>query len=85
VLINRWRRRGNPMEGGRDHLHYRLLDLGLSQRQIVLLYYGFCATFGLMALLIADRVYKLLALGLMAALTIGLLWWLANQKSDVTE
>jgi len=85
VLINRWRRRGNPMEGGRDHLHFRLFDLGFSQRQIVLLYYGFCATFGLMALLIEDRVYKLLAMGLMAVFTIGVLWWLASKSSKVAE
>jgi UDP-GlcNAc:undecaprenyl-phosphate GlcNAc-1-phosphate transferase len=85
VLINRWRRRDNPMEGGRDHLHYRLLDLGFNQRQIVVLYYLFCATFGLLALLIADRIFKLLALGLMAALTVGLLWWLANQSNKVTK
>ena len=85
VLINRWRRRGNPMEGGRDHLHFRLFDLGFSQRQIVLLYYGFCAAFGLMALLIEDRVYKLLAMGLMAALTMGVLWWLASKSSKVAK
>jgi UDP-GlcNAc:undecaprenyl-phosphate GlcNAc-1-phosphate transferase len=83
VLINRWRRRGNPMEGGRDHLHFRLLNLGFNQRQIVLLYYGFCATFGLMALFIEDRVYKLMALGVMAVLTIGVLWWLASKSSKV--
>jgi UDP-GlcNAc:undecaprenyl-phosphate GlcNAc-1-phosphate transferase len=85
VLLSRWRRRGNPMAGGRDHLHFRLLDLGLSQRQIVLLYYGFCAVFGLMALLIADRVYKLVALGLLATFTVGLLWWLALQSNKVAK
>jgi len=85
VLINRWRRRSNPMEGGRDHLHFRLFDLGFSQRQIVLLYYGFCAAFGLMALLIEDRVYKLLAMGLMAVFTVGVLWWLAGKCGKVTE
>lgn len=85
VLINRWRQRGNPMAAGRDHLHYRLFDLGLSQRQIVILYYIFCATFGLLALLIEVRIYKLLALGVMAGLTLGLLWWLASQGSKVAR
>jgi UDP-GlcNAc:undecaprenyl-phosphate GlcNAc-1-phosphate transferase len=85
VLINRWRQRHNPMEGGRDHLHFRLLNLGFSQRQIVLMYYGFCAAFGLMALFIEDRVYKLMALGVMAALTIGVLWWLASKSSRVAK
>ena len=85
VLINRWRRRGNPMEGGRDHLHFRLFDLGFSQRQIVLLYYTFCAIFGLLALLIDDRVQKLLAMGIMATLTIGMLWWLASKSNKLVE
>lgn len=80
LIIRRWRYRGNPAAAGRDHLHYRLLDLGLSQRQIVSLYYVFCATFGLMALLIADRIFKLIALGVMSGFTLALLWWLARSK-----
>lgn len=79
LIIHRWRRSGNPMNAGRDHLHYRLLDLGLSQRQIVLLYYGFCFTFGLLALLISDRLLKLMALLIMGSFTLLLLWWLAQR------
>jgi UDP-GlcNAc:undecaprenyl-phosphate GlcNAc-1-phosphate transferase len=80
LIIQRWRQRGNPIIAGRDHLHYRLLDLGLTQRQIVLLYYTFCATFGLLALLIEDRLFKLVALAVMSGMTLALLWWLAKQK-----
>jgi UDP-N-acetylmuramyl pentapeptide phosphotransferase/UDP-N-acetylglucosamine-1-phosphate transferase len=80
VMISRWRRQGNPMQAGRDHLHFRLLDLGLSQRQIVILYYTFCAIFGLLALLIEVRLFKLLALGVMGVTTLVLLWWLARQR-----
>ncbi|MFC1974928.1 MraY family glycosyltransferase [Chloroflexota bacterium] len=82
VMISRWRRRSSPMQAGRDHLHFRLLDLGLSQRQIVSLYYVFCATFGLLALLIEVRVFKLMALGVMGSLTIAVLWWLARQETE---
>jgi UDP-GlcNAc:undecaprenyl-phosphate GlcNAc-1-phosphate transferase len=80
LIIQRWRQRRNPALAGRDHLHYRLLDLGFSQRQIVLLYYSFCAAFGLLALLIEDRLFKLVALAVMAGLTLALLGWLAKQK-----
>ena len=80
LMIRRWRTRGSPLVAGRDHLHYRLLDLGFSQRQIVIFYYTFCAAFGLMALLIVDRLLKLLTLGLMGSLTLVLLWWLAKQR-----
>ncbi|MBN1992263.1 MAG: undecaprenyl/decaprenyl-phosphate alpha-N-acetylglucosaminyl 1-phosphate transferase [Anaerolineae bacterium] len=85
VMIRRWQQRGNPAAAGRDHLHYRLLDLGLSQRQIVSLYYLFCATFGLLALLIEVRLFKLIALGVMGSLTLILLWWLARQDGQVTK
>lgn len=81
LIILRWRRRGNPTQPGRDHLHYRLLDLGLSQQQIVLLYTLFCAGFGLLALVIEVRVFKLLALGVIGALTMAVLWWLSRQDA----
>ncbi len=80
LIIQRWRQRGNPTLAGRDHLHYRLLDLGFSQRQIVSLYYTFCTAFGLLALLIEDRLFKLVALAVMSGLTLALLGWLAKQK-----
>jgi UDP-GlcNAc:undecaprenyl-phosphate GlcNAc-1-phosphate transferase len=80
LMLQRWRRQGNPTTAGRDHLHYRLFDLGLSQRQIVTLYYSFCAAFGLLALLIEDRLFKLLALALMGGLTLTLLWRLAKSE-----
>jgi UDP-GlcNAc:undecaprenyl-phosphate GlcNAc-1-phosphate transferase len=80
LIIRRWRTRGNPMLAGRDHLHFRLFDLGLSQRQVVLFYYTICTLFGLLALLFVDRLHKLLALALMGMLTLFLLWWLAEQE-----
>ena len=39
LIYNRWRRGGKPGFKGRDHLHHRLLDIGFTQRQIVLGYY----------------------------------------------
>jgi UDP-GlcNAc:undecaprenyl-phosphate GlcNAc-1-phosphate transferase len=83
LTVRRWRR-GNPAQAGRDHLHYRLLDLGLSQRQIVLLYYTFCATFGLLALVIEVRLFKLVAIAVMGGLTLVLLWWLAKGSHHQT-
>ncbi len=52
----------NPVKGDRGHVHYRLLDMGLSQRQIVLGYYAFCTIFGAIALVTASRYYKMIAL-----------------------
>jgi len=83
LIIRRWRYRGNPTVAGRDHLHYRLLDIGLSQRQIVLLYYTFCAVFGILALVIEVRLFKLVALGVLAGFTLYLLWWLSRDDQNV--
>lgn len=61
----------NPTEGDRGHVHYRLLDAGISPRQIVLGYYVFCALFGGIALVTASRLFKLIALMVMAAVLGG--------------
>jgi len=61
-IFDRLRHRRSPAQADRGHLHFRLLDLGLSRRAIVLIYWGFCALFGLLALVVSYRFYKLLAL-----------------------
>ncbi len=53
LIVSRIRHGKSPFQGGRDHLHFRLLDLGLSQRQIVIGYYLISALFGALALI--DR------------------------------
>jgi len=55
----------NPMSGDRGHLHFRLIDAGVSPRLIALGYYIFCAFFGVIALTTTSRLFKLLALGVM--------------------
>ena len=62
-----------PWLADRSHLHHRLFDLGLSQRQVVLGYYAFCAGFGLLALVLTSRLYKLYALGLLGVIVLGTL------------
>lgn len=61
-IVNRLRRGTASWQADLGHLHYRLLECGLSQRQIVLLLYLFSGSFGALALLISSRMYKLYAL-----------------------
>lgn len=61
-IFDRIRRRQSPGAGDRGHLHFRLQDLGLSTRWIVLLYWGLCAVFAVVALAVTSRAYKLLTL-----------------------
>ncbi|MBC7250659.1 MAG: undecaprenyl/decaprenyl-phosphate alpha-N-acetylglucosaminyl 1-phosphate transferase [Anaerolineae bacterium] len=75
-IFSRLRRRRPIAQGDRGHLHFRLLELGLSQRQIVGLYWGFSAAFGVLALTLSSRLYKLIAivgLGVVALLVLPLI------------
>lgn len=71
-IFDRLRRNRSPVRGDRGHLHYRLLDLGLSRRAIVLIYWGFCALFGTLALLAApwQKLIALLSIGVIVVLAL---------------
>ncbi len=81
-ILRRLRSGGNPVWGDRGHVHYRLLDAGLSQRQIVFGYYVFCALFGGIALVTASRVFKLIALLVMAGIVALGLYWLNRRAAQ---
>ncbi len=68
---------------GRDHLHHRLLDMGLSQRQVVLIYYALSASFGAVALLDVPPVAKLVALVVLGTLVLGFLLYASLSKRGV--
>jgi len=82
-IFDRVRRRRSPARANRGHLHFRLLDLGLSERTIVLLYWGFCALFGVLALVVSSRLYKLLALVGIGVVVVVVLAWLS--RSDCSR
>ena len=67
-IVNRVTHGRNPAEGDRGHLHFRLLDLGVNARNIVLGYYLFCALFGALALITTSQLFKFIALLMMFAL-----------------
>jgi UDP-GlcNAc:undecaprenyl-phosphate GlcNAc-1-phosphate transferase len=82
LIFDRFRLGRSPLIGDRGHLHFRLLDLGLSQRQIVLLYYLFCSLFGVLALVISSRIYKFLALLILGGMTLILLLFVSRQRNN---
>lgn len=65
---------------GRDHLHHRLLDLGLTQRQVVAVYYVVSASFGAIALLDVPPVAKLAALIVLGALVLGFILYASRAR-----
>jgi hypothetical protein len=81
LIVTRTLRGQAPWRGDRTHLHHRLQELGLSERQVVLLFYGFSAIAGALALLLSSRLYKLYALGGLAVLVAAGFVLLARQPT----
>ncbi|HET7030706.1 MAG TPA: MraY family glycosyltransferase [Candidatus Limnocylindrales bacterium] len=61
-IVRRVAQRRSPFSPDRGHLHHRLLDVGLSHRQTVVLIYGICLALALLALLLsgANQLYAFL-------------------------
>ena len=59
----------SPFKGDRQHLHFRLLDIGLSQRQAVLVLYAISAVFGGVAIFL-QSYGKLISLLILFALMV---------------
>jgi UDP-GlcNAc:undecaprenyl-phosphate GlcNAc-1-phosphate transferase len=84
LILVRLRRSRGLGQGDRRHLHYRLLDLGLSQRQVVSAYCLLSAIFGALALSVSSRLFKLgalLVLGLVVVLVLATVSWLGGDSS----
>lgn len=77
-IFDRMRHRQSPTRADRGHLHYRLLDLGLSEREIVLFYWDFCALFGLLVLVVSSWLYKLIALVTIGVVVVVVLAFLSR-------
>jgi len=78
LIVSRIRAGQSPGQADRRHLHFRLLDLGLSARQVVLIYYGYCLLLGTAALLVSSRLLKLVTLLVLGLGTLILLAILAK-------
>ncbi len=70
-VVNRVLRGKNPFTGDRGHLHFRLQDMGVSTRTMVLGYYVFCAFFGGLTLITESQAFKFIALGVMVLITLA--------------
>lgn len=77
----------NPFkDSDRKHLHFRLLDLGLSQRKAVLLYYFIAALFGLSALFLQSlgKVFALAFLILFMIFILISFYYLEQKKKNAS-
>ena len=74
VILQRLWSRSSPFKGDRLHIHFKLIDLGFSQRQTALLLYGLSAVFGFTAVFL-QSMGKLVALAILVAIMGALVLW----------
>jgi UDP-GlcNAc:undecaprenyl-phosphate GlcNAc-1-phosphate transferase len=55
IIIRRVSAGRSPFSADRGHFHHRLLDLGLSHRQVVLLIYLICTVLAILSLVLSGR------------------------------
>lgn len=73
AIIRRMGHGMSPFSADKDHIHHRLLKMGFSSRQVVLVLYGVCSLLGTVALLMTAVTNQVLTLMLiiLSVLTIG--------------
>ena len=89
AIIRRLLKGQNPMTPDRGHLHHRLIDHGLSQKQAVAVLYSLSAMLGLTAVVICtggETRLLLLGVDLLIAIAVGLFVWrtIEHPAHDVT-
>jgi UDP-GlcNAc:undecaprenyl-phosphate GlcNAc-1-phosphate transferase len=84
MIMYRLLRGQHMMQADRRHLHHRLLDLGMSQRQVVMLYYGMSALFGTIAVVVPSeaRLVKIAALVFLTIMIVGFLIYVTRQEPE---
>lgn len=68
IIVRRLAQGRSPFTPDRGHLHHRLLDIGLSHRQTVLLIYAICVGLGLLAMLLTGSTQLYAFVGAFVAL-----------------
>lgn len=71
AVIRRLKNRKNPLFGDREHLYHKLLDLGFSKRQVILVYYSATLILGILAVSL-KRGGKILVFSLLSIIVVGL-------------
>lgn len=83
IIVRRVLGGRSPFAPDRGHIHHRLLDLGLSHRQTVVVIYGICGGLAVLSFILsgANQVYAFLG----AVVGIGLLLYVITWGGGPTE
>ncbi len=74
IIVRRISQGRSPFSPDRQHIHHRLLDLGLSHRQTVLVIYGVCTALAILALILTgvSQLYAFLGVFIASGLVLFL-------------
>jgi UDP-GlcNAc:undecaprenyl-phosphate/decaprenyl-phosphate GlcNAc-1-phosphate transferase len=78
VILQRLMSRKSPFLGDRLHIHFKLIDLGFTQKQTALLLYALSAGFGFTAVFL-QSLGKFVALGILLAIMVLLVIFVLRQ------
>jgi UDP-GlcNAc:undecaprenyl-phosphate GlcNAc-1-phosphate transferase len=85
VIIRRiFKEKKSPFLADKKHLHFRLLDAGLNQRQAVLFLYLLTLLFGASAIF-QKTLGKLVTLGILIIVMMFLGWWVIKRYKKGTS
>ncbi len=83
IIVRRVGSGRSPFTPDRGHIHHRMLDLGLSHRQTVLLIYAICVAFGVLTFVLSGtgQLYAFIGIVLLS----GLALFVLTRRSLVVE
>ncbi len=84
IIVRRLAAGSSPFKPDRGHIHHRLLDLGLTHRQAVLVIYAICAVLGALALALTGSGALYAFVGVLLAFGLVILMLERRQISEGT-
>ncbi len=85
IIVRRLATGNSPFTPDRGHIHHRLLDLGLSHGQTVLVIYGLCAGLAVLSLFLSGTGQLYAFMGLLLAFGLALFMLTRGETGDALE
>jgi UDP-GlcNAc:undecaprenyl-phosphate GlcNAc-1-phosphate transferase len=85
IIVRRVANGRSPFTPDRGHIHHRLLDLGLSHGQTVLVIYALCIVLALLSLVLSGTGQLYAFMGLALAFGLGLFLFTRDETGDALE
>jgi UDP-GlcNAc:undecaprenyl-phosphate GlcNAc-1-phosphate transferase len=85
IIVRRLATGHSPFTPDRGHIHHRLLDMGLSHGQTVLVIYGICILLAVMSLVLSGTQQAYAFMGLVIAFGLALFLLTRGESGDALE